>query len=97
MAVYIVAKITINDRERYARYEAGFMNVFAEYAGRMLAVDDQVEVLEGDWSCVRTVIAEFPSREEALAWYQSDDYQALAAHRIAASEGHIALIKGLPS
>ena len=97
MAVYIVAKITINDRERYGEYEAGFMNIFSQHAGRMLAVDDQAEVLEGDWSCTRTVIAEFPSREEALAWYRSDDYQALAEHRFAASVGNIALIKGLPS
>ncbi len=96
MAVYIVAKITINDRERYARYEAGFMNIFSQHGGKMLAVDDQVEVLEGDWSCTRTVIAEFPSREEALAWYQSDDYQELAQHRFAASSGHIALVAGLP-
>ena len=97
MAVYIVAKITINDRERYAEYEAGFMSIFSRYSGQMLAVDDQAEVLEGDWPCTRTVIIEFPSREEALAWYRSDDYQTLAEHRFAASVGSIALIKGMPS
>ena len=94
MAAYIVARITINDRERYAEYEAGFLEIFAAHAGRMLAVDDNPEVLEGDWRCTRTVIAEFPDRESALAWYRSDDYQTLAEHRFAASEGEIALLAG---
>lgn len=96
MAEYVVAKLTINDRKRYAEYEAGFMDIFSRFAGKMLAVDEQVEVLEGDWPCTRTVIVEFPSREEALAWYRSDDYQALAEHRFAASVGSIALVKGFP-
>ena len=95
MATYIVARITINDRERYAQYEAGFMDIFAAHAGTLLAVDDDPEVLEGEWRCTRTVLAEFPDRQAALAWYRSDDYQALADHRFAASEGEIALIRGM--
>jgi uncharacterized protein (DUF1330 family) len=95
MAAYIVARITIDDRERYAQYEAGFLEIFAAHTGRLLAVDDNPEVLEGDWQCTRTVIAEFPNKEEALAWYRSDDYQTLAEHRFAASDGEIALLAGL--
>lgn len=95
MASYIVARITIIDRERYAQYEAGFMAVFAAHQGRLLAVDDDPQILEGGWRCTRTVVAEFPDYEAALAWYRSDDYQALAAHRFAASDGEIALLKGI--
>ena len=95
MAVYIVARITINDRERYRQYEAGFMDIFAAHTGRLLAVDDDPEVLEGQWQCTRTVVAEFPDRDEALAWYRSDDYQTLAEHRFAASDGEIALLQGI--
>jgi uncharacterized protein (DUF1330 family) len=97
VASYIVARITINDRERYAQYEAGFLEIFAAHKGRLLAVDEDPEVLEGEWRCTRTVLAEFPNHEEALAWYRSDDYQALAQHRLASSDGEIALIKGLGS
>ncbi len=95
MSSYIVARITINDRERYAKYESGFLEIFAAHTGRLLAVDDRPEVLEGAWQCTRTVIAEFPDRESALAWYRSDDYQTLAEHRFAASDGEIALLAGL--
>ena len=97
MAVYIVARITIADRERYSQYEAGFMDIFAAHEGKLLAVDDNPEVLEGEWRGTRTVIAEFPDQEAALAWYRSDDYQSLAQHRFAASEGEIALVTGLGS
>lgn len=94
MSAYIVARITINDRARYAQYEAGFMDIFAAHTGKLLAVDEQPQVLEGEWQCTRTVLAEFPDKDAALAWYRSDDYQSLAEHRFAASDGEIALLQG---
>ena len=53
MAVYLVAQITIHDRERYAQYEAGLMDIFMRFGGRLLCVDEQPEVLEGEWPCTR--------------------------------------------
>lgn len=96
MAAYIVARITIDDRETYARYEAGFMDIFTCYGGKLLAVEESPEVLEGDWACTRTIIAQFPDRTQALDWYNSKEYQALMRHRQAASTGHIALLDGFP-
>ena len=97
MSAYITAQITIHDRETYGQYEAGFMDIFAPYGGKLLAVDEAPSVLEGDWDCTRTIIAEFPDRDAALAWYKSDAYQALMQHRLAASTGRIALLAGLSS
>jgi uncharacterized protein (DUF1330 family) len=71
------------------------MEIFSQYAGKLLSVDEQPEVLEGSWDCTRTVLAEFPSREDAMAWYQSDAYQALAQHRFAASSANLAVVAGL--
>ena len=95
MSVYVIARIDIHDRARYGEYEAGFMDIFSQYAGRVLAVDEAAEALEGTWACTRTVLIEFPSREDMLAWYHSDAYQALAQHRFAASTADIAIIQGL--
>ena len=97
MSVYIVARINIHDRDRYARYEAEFMNIFNRFNGVMLAVDEAPQVLEGDWPATRTVLISFPNETDARAWYESEDYQAIAQHRIAASEGDIALLQGFPS
>jgi uncharacterized protein (DUF1330 family) len=95
MAVYLVAQLKIHDRARYNQYVAGFMEIFARYAGRVLAVEEAPKVLEGDWNYTRTVLLEFPSEEQARAWHESDAYQRLAQHRHAASDADIVLIQGL--
>lgn len=96
MPIYIVAQIRISDRDRYAAYESGFMEIFSRHNGHLLAVDDAPEVIEGTWPHTRTVLIAFPSRDDAMAWYRSDAYQQLAQHRFAASDADIVLIQGLP-
>ena len=95
MATYLVAQISIKDRDTYARYEAGFMEIFDRYHGELLAVDEAVKELEGSWDYTRTVILRFPDEAAARAWYDSADYQALAQHRFAASTANLAIVKGL--
>ncbi len=95
MSAYLIATLKITDRDRYASYEAGFMDIFNRFNGRLLSVDENVEPLEGDWGYTRTVLVEFPTKDDALAWFQSDDYQALADHRKAASTGSIVMLQGL--
>lgn len=94
MSAFIVAQISIQDRNTYAKYEAGFFEIFSKHSGRILSVDEDPEVLEGGWPYTRTVLIEFPSNDEAMAWYRSDDYQKLAEHRFAASAANIVLIQG---
>ncbi|MDG1135087.1 MAG: DUF1330 domain-containing protein [Pseudomonadales bacterium] len=96
MTTYVTAQINIHDREKYAQYEQGFMEIFASYEGKMLAVDEAPEVWEGQWSYTRTVLIEFPSAQAAKSWYSSDEYQQLAAHRWVASTANIAMIEGVP-
>ncbi|MEX0941052.1 MAG: DUF1330 domain-containing protein [Pseudomonadales bacterium] len=95
MTVYLIAELNINDRERYGHYAAGFMDIFSKYEGKLLSVDESVQVLEGEWGCTRTVLIEFPSETSARDWYESDEYQQLAKHRLAASTANLVLLKGL--
>lgn len=95
MSHYLIAQIDILDREGYSAYEAGFFEVFAKFSGKLLSVDEEPHLLEGSWTYTRTVLVEFPDKEAALAWYQSDEYQTLAKHRFASSTANIAMIKGL--
>ena len=95
MTTYVTAQINIQNREKYALYEQGFMEVFVRYEGKMLAVDEAPQVWEGQWTCSRTVLIEFPSVEAAKAWYNSTEYQQLASHRWAASNANIALLEGV--
>jgi len=51
-------------------------------------------VLEGDWSRDKVILLAFPDQAQALAWAASGEYQAIAADRLAASEGPVLLIQG---
>ncbi len=94
MTVYVIAKLNITDRETYATYGDGFMEIFSQYGGKLLAVDESAEVIEGDWPCNRTVLLEFPDTADMQAWYNSPEYKDLVKHRYASSTAQIALIKG---
>ncbi len=95
MSVYTIALLNISDRNEYAKYEQGFMEIFNRYSGKLLAVDEAPVVKEGTWPYTRTVLIEFPSQVELDRWYHSDAYQALAKHRFAASQASIAVVKSL--
>lgn len=95
MAVYTIALLKITDRQTYGLYGQGFMEIFDNYGGQVLAVDDSPRVIEGDWPHNRTVLLSFPSAEEMDRWYHSPEYQALAQHRFSASTAQIAMIRGL--
>ena len=95
MSVYIIARFKIHDRSEYDKYSAGFSEVFKKFEGKMLSVDEDPTVLAGDWNDTRSVIIEFPSKEAALAWMTSDDYQAIAKHRNAGSTVNSILVQGL--
>jgi len=92
---YLIAQIEITDRDTYAKYEAGFMEIFQRYKGKILSVDENIEVLEGDWPFTRTVLFRFPSKEDALSWYESKEYQLLVEHRLSASESNIVIVNGI--
>jgi uncharacterized protein (DUF1330 family) len=93
--VYVVAQITITDRERSQAYQAGFPEVFSKYRGELLAVDENARVVEGEWPYTRTVLIRFPDEDEATRWYSSAEYQAIAQHRFAASRTNAVLVTGL--
>ena len=95
MSVYIIARFNIHDRSEYDKYSAGFLEVFEKFEGKMLSVDEDPMVLAGAWDDTRSVIIEFPSKESALAWLTSDDYQAIAKHRNAGSTANSVLVEGL--
>ena len=46
MAHYLIAQIEIADREEYAKYEAGFVDIFLTYKGKILSVEENEHLLE---------------------------------------------------
>jgi uncharacterized protein (DUF1330 family) len=95
MTVYVTAQLTIRDRATYDKYQSRFMEVFTPFGGTLLAVDDAVTVLEGDWPRTRFVLASFPNEASFRAWWDSPAYREIVKDRLAGSDGVLLLVKGL--
>ena len=91
---YVLTEVTIHDRIAYQEYEAEFMPIVERYGGELIAVTDDPTVLEGEWSEMRIVLIRFETRQHALVWYDSPEYQQLAVIRRATSTGTNILING---
>ena len=95
MTVYLIGQISIHNREQYNKYDAAFMDVFNQFDGTILSVDEKPMKLEGEWSATRTVLLSFPSAEKAQAWFSSAEYQAIVGDRLAASNTNSVMIMGM--
>lgn len=95
MTTYFVAKVTIQDPDRYRLYEAGFMPILQKHGGRLVVVSDTPETVEGDWGEGRLVVVAFDTPEAARGWVTSPEYQAVAQHRFAAADSTIVMAEGL--
>jgi|JI8StandDraft_2_1071088.scaffolds.fasta_scaffold256254_2 uncharacterized protein (DUF1330 family) len=93
MAVYLIARFTIHDRESYDQYDAAFMGVFQKFEGKLLSVDEAPVVMEGAFDFTRSVLIEFPSKAAAMAWATSPEYRAIAKHRIDGSTGEVIMVQ----
>ena len=78
---YYVARVTITDQEKYQRYLDGTAPLYAAAPGRTLTRGGNQQILEGPTHYNRYVATEFPSADEAIAYYRNPAYQAAAEHR----------------
>jgi uncharacterized protein (DUF1330 family) len=95
MPAYVIFDIHVDDPDAYAPYREPAGASVEQYGGRYIARGGAAEVLEGDWDIDRLVILEFPSMDEARAWYRSPEYQEVLPIRHGASHGRGVLLEGL--
>ncbi len=90
---YWVARIDVDDLERYKLYVAANAKPFAEYGARFLVRAGRFENPEGTHRS-RNVVIEFPSYQAALDCYHSPAYQAAIQLRLPVSQGDLIIIEG---
>lgn len=73
-------------------YFPAILKQVEQFGGRLLAVSDQQNIVEGAWLRGRTVLWEFPDVETAKIWYQSEEYAPLLKLRQEISNASIILI-----
>ena len=90
---YWIARIDVDDLERYKLYIAANAKPFAEFGARFLVRAGRFENPEGTHRS-RNVVIEFPSYQAALDCYHSADYQAAIALRLPVSQGDLIIVEG---
>ncbi len=94
MAGYIVADIEITDPNEYQTYAQQTAATLERYGRKFLVRGGNPETLEGDRKTKRLVIIEFPSVEQAKAWYDSPEYSAIKGIRQRSAISNILLVHG---
>lgn len=81
MPAYWVARSRIDDPVQYKKYTDLVPAIIARHGGKVLARGGKFRVMEGPDTFRRFVVIEFPTFEQAVACFESKEYQEAAAHR----------------
>lgn len=93
---YFVASHQVLDRETLNEiYVPKAVDCLNKFDVEILVVNESVEVVEGQTGHDRLVILRFPSREEAMRWYHSPEYQSMIHLRLNSVDGFLLLAEGL--
>ncbi len=93
---YVIVEIEVTDPVAYEAYKKQAPAAIAQYGGQYLARGGRVTGLEGDWQPKRLVLLEFPSMEQALAWWNSPEYAGPKAQRQASTHSRLVVLEGTP-
>lgn len=75
MSSFVLVEVDIHDPEVYEEYKKLTPGSIEPFGGKFVIRGLPVQVMEGEWKHDRLVLLEFPNKEKALEWYNSDDYQ----------------------
>ena len=92
---YMVAHLDVHDPAGFEKYRERVVATVKQYDGSYLVRGGAMDTLEGDALPPRTVIIEFPSVEQAKAWYNSAEYQDILGLRLSAATGSAQIVEGI--
>jgi uncharacterized protein (DUF1330 family) len=95
VAAYVSYQGEVLDPARYDEYKTKAAASILAAGGRYIVRGGDIEVLEGEAPAGRTVVLEFPSREDAIGWYRSDEYSEIRKIREGAARAHMYVVDGV--
>ena len=97
MAAYIIARVDVRDWEAYREYMRHTPRVIQKFGGRFIARGGETVTLEGPEETRRLVLIEFPSIEQAKAFYNSPEYALTKRLREGGGEAQFVALDGYPA
>jgi uncharacterized protein (DUF1330 family) len=95
MSAYVVVQVDIKDPVRYADYKEMVPASLEKYGGKFLVRGGKTHTMEGGWAPKRFVLVEFPTVEQAKAWWDSPEYRAARDLRQATSDSQLIIAEGI--
>ena len=90
---YWIARVDVENAERYPDYVSTAKPAFERYNAKFLVRGGETHSLEGQ-NRGRNVVIEFPSVQEALDCYNSDEYQAAVKIRQSVAQSELIIVEG---
>jgi uncharacterized protein (DUF1330 family) len=81
MPAYWIARSKINDPVEYKKYTDLAGDIVRGFGGKVLARGGRYRIMEGPEKFQRFIVVEFPTFDDAVACFESAEYQAAAAFR----------------
>lgn len=94
MAAYVIVDIEVTDPARYEEYKSLAAPTIGLHGGRYIVRGGAVTTLEGDWRPTRMVVLEFPTVEQAKAWWDAPDYRHARSIRQEAARTRMIVVEG---
>lgn len=88
MSAYVIGLVEITNPEQYREYMKHTPRLINQFGGRFVARGGEVVTLEGE-PLPRMVLIEFPSLDQARAFYDSPEY--VRARQLRQGAGHLRL------
>jgi len=96
MPAYIIGRVQVRDPSWVEEYGRKIQPLLQKHGGRYLVRARQMEALEGTTPLPSVmVVLEFPSLEQARAWYRDPEYAPLIKLRQGGSDAELVLVEGV--
>ena len=96
MPAYLVGGVDVSDPSWLEEYGPKTAALVEKHGGKYLVRGGEMDVKEGSTPSGRVVVViEFPSMENARAWYDDPEYAPLIKLRQTGSSGDLVLVDGL--
>lgn len=95
MKYYSVAEIDVTDQGWVRAYVSDVTKLVERHGGRYLARTPNVEKIEGERPTPQIfLIIEWPSRDAAMTFYESDEYRPFRQSRMEGARNEFVLVAG---
>ena len=94
MPAYLIARVQVTEWERYRQYTQATPAAIEKFGGRFIVRGGETITLEGAPEIGRLVVIEFPSLDQAKAFYHSEEYSRTRKLREGAATGQFLVVDG---